>query len=157
MSPPETRLRPLRIRAPLLITLLLSSFPVLAQPSPAGPPSGAAATYQLTEKELGYDCKKLTGTVQVRILQLRSAAGQQRTTEASRIIQQATTPIFGGTAYGTAPDAQRQADLAMVEAYNRRLVEKRCRSFDLRAALSPAAGSATPRPTVPAPAEQAGR
>lgn len=138
---------------PAIATFALIGGGAAAQSQP--PPAPAAAVYALTKKEQDYDCKKLTGRIQLRILQMRTHTPGAGASAVSRGMQQAMTPVFGGTRYGTDPDAEYAADRRVLEAYNRRLVEKRCKSFDLAAALSPAAGTATPRPTVPPPPDPA--
>ena len=129
------------------ISRSLVAAPLAVLVSAAG---AAAQTYQLNEKEQAYDCKKLSGKIQVRILQIRNQPLQEKTTLASRSFQQASKPIFGGTSYGADPDAQYRADKSLIEAFNARLVEKNCPSFDLAAALKPSPANESPRPTIPA-------
>ncbi len=95
----------------------------------------AGATYQLSPQELGYSCKKLKGVMQVRILQVRSYDPRNNASVAARGLQGAATPIFGGTTVGIDPARQHRQDLAMLKAYNRRLAEKKCKTFDLDAEL----------------------
>jgi hypothetical protein len=101
--------------------------------------------YQLSAEELGFDCKKLTGTMQIRILQIRGYDTNRKASAAARGVQTLATPIWGGTKEGVDPDGQYQRDLAMLEAYNRRLADKKCPTFDLAAEL------ATKQDTTPAP------
>jgi hypothetical protein len=91
----------------------------------------ASSGYQLSKTELGYGCKKLAGTMQVRILQIRDYDSRNKASLAARGVQTITTPIFGGTTAEMDPDGQYRKDLAMLEAYNRRLAEKNCDTFDL--------------------------
>ena len=91
--------------------------------------------YQLTEEELKFDCKKLTGTMQIRILQMRGYDTQQEHDGRARGMQSLTTPIFGGTKEGIDPDGAVPQDRAMLEAYNRQLAIKKCKTFDLDAEL----------------------
>ena len=100
-------------------------------------------------------CKSITGTMKVRIIALRQKPIAP-TTLVARGIQSVAKPIFGGTDYGTNQDAQRAADLQLVEAYNKRLVENNCPSFDLAAALAPGA-TESPRPTIPAAGKAAAK
>lgn len=137
-------------RRPASRALIAASLALLTSATGA-----TAQAYQLTEKELAYDCKKLSGKIQVRILQIRNQPLQEKTTLASRGFQQVGKPIFGGTTYGADPDAQYRADKSMIEAYNARLVEKNCASFDLATALKPSTANDSPRPTIPAKASPA--
>lgn len=109
-------------------------------------PLRADGSYVLSAAEEKLDCKKLTGTMQVRILQLRDGDKIGPGSTAAQLMQGAAAPIFGGTTYGSSPAAERARDLAMLDAYNKRLVEKGCPSYDLKSAMS---GTETPRPTVP--------
>jgi len=104
-----------------------------------------AAGYQLSDEELKYDCRKLTGLMQIRILQIRGYDSNQKASMAARGMQSMATPIWGGTKEGVDPDAQHRKDLAMLQAYNQRLANKQCKTFDLDAELA-ATGDVTPEP-----------
>lgn len=106
----------------------------------------ANATYQLSEKERKYDCKKLTGAMQVRILQIRDYDSSKKASMAARGMQTVTTPIWGGTTAGMDPDGQHHRDLAMLEAYNGLLAEKNCKTFDLAAELQKRGPTDMPTP-----------
>jgi hypothetical protein len=101
--------------------------------------------YQLNAEELGYDCKKLTGTMQIRILQIRGYDTNRKASSAARGLQTFATPIWGGTKEGVDPDGQYQRDRAMLEAYNRQLAAKQCPTFDLARELA-ATEDTTPTP-----------
>lgn len=105
---------------------------------------GTGAAYVLSSDEKEYDCKQLTGRMQIRILELRSANPALATSGLSRTLQGASTAVFGGTKAGLDPTGEHARDLAMLEAYNRELAAKDCRSYDLDAAL-------TGSDTLPAP------
>jgi hypothetical protein len=124
---------------------LVSDMPV---PQDGGVTTGALQTsgYQLNEEELKFDCKKLTGLMQIRILQVRGYDSNKKATVAARGIQSLATPIFGGTKEGVDPDGQYRKDLAMLQAYNRQLGVKQCRTFDLDAELASTANDVTPEP-----------
>ena len=117
------------------------------------PPSDGVTTgalqgsgYQLSEEELKFDCKKLTGTMQIRILQMRGYDTNKKTSTAARSLQSLTTPIFGGTKEGVDPDGQYLKDRAMLEAYNRQLGVKQCKTFNLDAELAIKSTDAMPAP-----------
>jgi hypothetical protein len=113
---------------------------------PMPPSNASAATYQLSPQELGYSCKKLTGVLQVRILQVRKYDASKNPTMAARGVQSVATPIFGGTTVGLDPAGQHQRDLAMLEAYNRQLAAKNCNTFDLAAELKKSDPNDMPAP-----------
>jgi hypothetical protein len=104
--------------------------------------------YQLSEEEQKYDCKKLTGKMQVRILQMRGYEARTKGSTMARTTQAVATPIFGGTKEGLDPDGQYRKDRAMLEAYNRQLAEKKCKTFNIEAELAKTDGS-TPTPIAP--------
>jgi hypothetical protein len=151
-----TTCRVLAAALTLLSTPLLAAAPVSARNGKTKidaaalavktEPLAADGSYVLSQAEQKFDCKKLTGTMQIRILQLRAATTLAPTSEVSRSAQALAAPILGGTTHGTAPGSERARDVAMLHTYNRRLVEKGCPSYDLAKALS---SNETPRPTVP--------
>jgi hypothetical protein len=98
-------------------------------------PSGGG--YQLSAAEQDLDCRKLTGRMAVRIVQVRDFQTRRQTTSLSRSMQAATNPVFGGSMEGADPDGRYARDRGMLEAYNQRLAEKNCPNFDLEAELSP--------------------
>ena len=102
--------------------------------------------YELTAEEKGLDCKKLTGRMQIRILQARDASVRTNGSALGRGMQSAVTPIFGGTTHGTDPDADAARDRAMLEAYNKQLAAKKCPTFDLDAEMRPRSIRDTPTP-----------
>jgi len=120
-----------------------------APPQPAAPmvtgPVPPPPGYQLTPDELAYDCRKLTGLMQIRILQVRGYDSERQASTASRSLQSLTKPIFGGSKEGMDPDGQYQRDVAMLRAYNYRLATKSCKTFDLAAELA-ATDDRTPVP-----------
>lgn len=95
--------------------------------------------YTMTPEELKYDCKKLTGRVQIRIRQVRSTSVDTKTSALARGMQQAATPLLAGTTRGIDPEGDTARDLSMLKVFNARLVEKKCQPFDLEAELKPGA------------------
>lgn len=110
--------------------------------------SYAGGVYTLSADEKELDCPRLSGRMQVRILQIRDRGGGYGTTMASRGIQTAAGAVFGGTAYGTNVDTQRARDLAMLEAYNAELKARNCPAFNLAEELKPKPADVTPRPAA---------
>jgi hypothetical protein len=105
--------------------------------------------YMLTPEDLKLDCKKLTGKIQVGILQLRSEQSLPKTSELARGLQQAATPFVAGTNRGINPEGDQARALTQLKAYNGRLAAKNCAVYDLEAELKPGATN-TPRP-IPKP------
>ncbi len=135
----------------------LALFGLSAMIAASGITTSASAqseqAYELTPDEQADDCKKLTGRMQVRILDLRDYASRSQSSSVSRGVQSAVTGIFGGTDHGKNPDQQYARDLARLEAYNRQLVAKDCKSFDLKSVLQPKPVRDTPSPTVLPPSK----
>ena len=129
--------------------LALAGASTAQEAAKSGGPGRAAGHYQLSKAELELDCGKLTGRMQVRILQLRDYQERSKASSVSRLAQQALTPIYGGTARGADPDAEYRRDVAILHAYNRRLAEKKCPAFDLEAELKAQPVRNTPRPVAP--------
>ncbi len=123
---------------------LVSDIPPPSEGVTTGALQGSG--YQLTEEELKFDCKKLTGTMQIRILQMRGYDTNKKTSAVARSMQSLTTPIFGGTKEGVDPDGPYLKDRAMLEAYNRQLGVKQCKTFDLDAELAIKSTDVTPTP-----------
>jgi hypothetical protein len=113
--------------------------------APRGGGFDAAGTYSLTEQEQALDCKSLTGSMTIKILQMRDSATRTRPSTTAAIAQSTVRPLTGGTAYGADIDADLARDRARLETMNRRLAEKNCRTFDLAAELAPGT-TAVPRP-----------
>lgn len=112
----------------------------------------ANGRYQLSASEQKFDCKKLNGRMQMRIMQLRAElADPVRPSGAAQGLQQVTNPalklMFGGASgYGTDRDAQLGRDRAMLDAYNAQLAAKSCPTYDLAAELKKGPSDPAPAP-----------
>ena len=102
--------------------------------------------YQLSQEELSLDCRKLTGRMQVRILQVRNSGVRGGTTAVAQTTQSLVTPLMGGTTRGADPVADAARDRAYLEAMNKQLAAKKCATFDLEAELQPRSIRDTPTP-----------
>ena len=56
--------------------------------------------YSLSDQEQKLDCKHLSGSMTVKILQMRDAGERRDGSVLARTAQQAAQPISGGTTYG---------------------------------------------------------
>lgn len=114
---------------------------------PSGAPVDYSSTnYVMSQEELALDCRKLTGRMQVRILQIRGYSERRKTSDVSHAAQQAAVPILGGSLRSANPDSDYQRDRSMLEAYNKQLAAKNCRTFDLEGELKPKDVRDTPTP-----------
>lgn len=130
--------------AALLLGACASQTGSIAPPPASLAPAGETVTrlpppggYQMKPDELALDCRKLTGRMAVRIVQIRDYRTRVQATSLSRGIQSAAKPIYGGSGEGSDPAGRYAHDRAQLEAYNQRLAEKNCANFDLDAELSP--------------------
>ena len=111
----------------------------------------AASDEGASKAEPELDCKKLTGRMQIRILEMRTFSTTSQTSGLSRTMHAAGTTMFGGASAGIGPNGEVARDYATLENYNRQLVSQDCRSFDIQQSL---AGQDTPpQPTVDAPSK----
>ncbi len=100
--------------------------------------------YHLSAEEEGFDCKDLTGLMQVRILDVRDYEARRRVTPGT--VLQSTLSFFGVAPASGDLDARYTADRARLEAYNQRLAAKKCPAFDLAQELKPRDVTETPTP-----------
>jgi hypothetical protein len=110
----------------------------------------ASAAYQLTADELKYDCKRLTGRMQVRLLQVRDQREQTLTSSTAQALQSTIVPVLGGSPVGANPADDYKRDRAWLEAYNAQLAAKKCPTYNLDNELQPRSIRDTPKP-VPKP------
>lgn len=117
----------------------------------------ASGTYQLSAEEQTYDCRKLTGRMQIRLLEVRDYDPKKNASSLSRSMQNVTEPVVGlmlgkASGYSANPDKRHRDDIAMLKAYNAQLAAKKCRTFDLDAELGTGPKSTLPAAKPPAPA-----
>jgi hypothetical protein len=134
------RATPFRLTAysllPLLAVIALAA-PALAEPS---------GDDVLTAAEAAYDCKKINGRMQLLILQIRDYPDRDKGSMLARGLQSVTVPLLGGTRTGLDPDGRYQRDLRKLQAFNARLAQLNCPTFDLEYELSVRDVRHTPKP-----------
>lgn len=106
----------------------------------------ASGAYQLGPSELKFDCKKLSGRIQMRLLTLRDTAALEPSSATARALHGTAGAVFGTSTVRADLGAELRRDRAMVEAYNRQLATKGCKTFDLEAELRKRPGLDTPAP-----------
>ena len=119
-----------------------------------------SGTYSLTDQEQKLDCKHLTGSITVKIIQMREAPNRPRPSELTKFAQKTAQNVgkltqqvvpkgdklaTGVTSQGIDLDEDYKRDRARLETMNKQLAEKKCRTFDLDAELKPG-NTATPAP-----------
>lgn len=107
----------------------------------------------LSEKERQLDCRRITGRMQVRILQIRDRL-EPTGNSFTGIIKTAIAASYDAMSVNATEtgdyslQARTTRDVAVLQAYNRLLAEKGCATFDLEAELQPRPISHTPAPVV---------
>ncbi len=115
--------------------------------APKGGGFDAEGVYHLTEQEQALDCKQLTGSTRVKIVQMRESANRAPASTATKAVRRANNPLDSNAGYGFSPDDDYKRDRARLATLNSRLVEKDCQSFDIDAELKPG-NTNTPTPTI---------
>ena len=113
--------------------------------APKGGGFDASGAYNLTDQEQALDCKRLNGSIVVKIIQMRDTHNRAQPSALAAGAQAAARPLVGGTVYGQDVAADLRRDKARLEALNRQLVAKSCPAFNLDAELRPG-NTNPPRP-----------
>jgi hypothetical protein len=96
--------------------------------------------YEMSKDELAMDCKRMTGSMKITINRLRDAA--TRPGGASNTAEQAhkTVPIImQGSTVAADYRATQARERAKLDAYNRNLAARNCKTLDIDAELTRAA------------------
>ncbi len=131
--------------------------PAAAEVSTASPgtPPPKRATYAPTEDEKKLNCKKLTGMMQVKILQLRGHADRPKPSALAKTAHQTVNPVLGAGTAGSDPDSEFARERARLDAYNGLLAEKKCKTFNIESELQGTGTPSTTPTTPPAAAKPA--
>jgi hypothetical protein len=116
---------------------------------PTGGGMAPDGRYTLNDQEAKLDCKKISGSIHIGILQLREVAARHRPSATAVQMQKMVSPVSGGSGYGMDPDGEAARVRGRLEALNARLAEKKCPTFDLAAELKPG-NTGLPTPVRPA-------
>jgi len=104
-----------------------------------GPTSGemtGEGTYELSELDKGRDCKRTLGSMQIILARLKDPAFRVEPSAVSSTIQSGSAAIAGGSARGADRQAEYARERARLEAYNRLLASKNCKTMDIDAELA---------------------
>jgi hypothetical protein len=104
--------------------------------APVGGGFSSDGNYTMTDQELQLDCKRLTGSMTVKIIQMRDAGNRVQPSAIAASVQNAARPIVGGTTYGENIAGDLARDRARLETLNRQLASKNCATFDLEKELA---------------------
>lgn len=122
--------------------------PQLEKARNAAPKGGGfdeAGVYHLTDQERDLDCKRINGSIVIKIKQMRASGGRGRPSAVAAGAQAVARPLVGGTTYGQNISDDFRRDRARLESLNRRLAEKKCPTYNLDAELAPG-NDKPPRP-----------
>jgi hypothetical protein len=131
----------------LLLTACAAAVPGYTPPpfkemkGPLGKPmaSGdvqADGQYEMSAEEKARDCKHITGSMQIVMARLKDSHGRAEPSAAARSAQTTLTPVLGGSATGADREAVYARERAKLEAYNRELAAKGCKTLDIEAELA---------------------
>ena len=124
-----------------------------------GPVQAADPGYVVTDADRKLDCRRLTGRITVRLMELRAersdagGAGSGVGQAIQGATNSAAAVMFGKSSTYLADRPQRLGrDYAQLKAYNGLLAEKACAVFDIDAELGKPTDAPQPRPIRAAPA-----
>jgi hypothetical protein len=139
------------VRFALLATVLMLTACAAALPGYTPPPfkeksqyskpseSGDVAEdgrYQMSETEKALDCKRITGSMQITIARLKDPAGRVEPSGAASVAQKWVAPVLGGSSAGADRKVEYARERAKLDAYNRQLADKGCKTLDIEAELA---------------------
>ncbi len=91
--------------------------------------------YQMGGDEKTMDCRRLTGSMQITIARLRDWRGRPEPSALASTAQKTVAPVMGGSAIGADRQAEYARERAKLDAYNRELAAKNCKTLDIDAEL----------------------
>jgi hypothetical protein len=92
--------------------------------------------YELSQADTERDCKRTLGSMQIIITRLKDPAFRNEPSAVSSTIQSGSAAVIGGTARGSDRQAEYDRERARLEAYNRLLATKNCKTMDIDAELA---------------------
>jgi hypothetical protein len=91
--------------------------------------------YQMAGDELAMDCKKLTGAMLITITRLKDARSRSGVSSLAESGHKTMPMLFGGSTAGSDRQASLARERAKLDAYNRQLAAKKCKTLDIEAEL----------------------
>ena len=92
--------------------------------------------YELSQVDKDRDCKRTLGSMQIIITRLKDPAFRNEPSFVSSTIQSGSAAVIGGSARGSDRQAEYDRERARLEAYNRLLAAKNCKTMDIDAELA---------------------
>ncbi len=91
--------------------------------------------FQLSESEKKLDCRRLTGSMQIIVSRLKVADSRPRPSATGQLMQKGAA-IVGEDTSSLNIDAEVRRERARLEAYNRQLAAKGCKTMNIEAELA---------------------
>src|SRR5262245_24123771 len=104
-----------------------------------GAPSGemnGEGSYELSELDKARDCKRTLGSMQISIARLKDPAFRVEPSAVSSVMQSSGAAVTGGSGRGADRQSEYAREPARLEAYNRLLASKNCKTLDIDAELA---------------------
>jgi hypothetical protein len=103
---------------------------------------GQDGRYEMSQTEKSLDCKRMTGSMHITIARLKDAQARGEQSGLASSAHKNIAPLFGGSTAGADRQAELARERAKLEAYNRELAAKGCKTVDLEAEFArPLTGS----------------
>ena len=92
--------------------------------------------YELSQDEMAMDCRRMTGSMKITINRLKDAASRQ----GGSVLAESAHKVAPLITQGSTASADRQSSLARerakLDAYNRHLASRNCKTLDIDAELA---------------------
>ena len=93
-------------------------------------------SYALSQTEKERDCKRTLGSMQITIARLKDPGFRNEPSAVSSTIQSGTAALTGGSGRGADRQAEYARERARLDAYNRLLASKNCKTLDIDVELA---------------------
>jgi hypothetical protein len=92
--------------------------------------------YVLSQTEKERDCKRTLGSMQITIARLKDPGFRNEPSAVSSTIQSGSAALTGASGRGADRQAEYARERARLDAYNRLLASKNCKTVDIEAELA---------------------
>ena len=93
-------------------------------------------SYELSQTEKERDCKRTLGSMQITITRLKDPGFRNEPSAVSSTIQSGSAALTGASGRGADRQAEYARERARLDAYNRLLASKNCKTVDIDAELA---------------------
>jgi hypothetical protein len=97
---------------------------------------GSDGKYAMSEQEQALDCKRLAGSMHITIARLKDPHFREEASAMATAAHKWVAPAFGGSTVGSDRQAEYERERAKLDAYNRQLAAKNCKTVDIDAELA---------------------